>query len=222
MKWNTGKKDAFREVISGTSRRLERYFLFTAQVLFLEKPRGLDFTMRDTGLFNRSEGRYHGYSKTNEKHLRDIFGRLDYSTERKLLDVGCGKGVVLKEASRFPFGKVAGIELQPELVRIARRNLNRLRLTDRVSCIQADAISFDGYGDYNVYFFFNPFSEEVMEKVMDRILESRGGRWQDAVFIYHNPRYLRILEERLPGAEKSMLYDRCKGYETCILQAQGR
>ena len=222
MKWNTGKKDTFREVISGTSRRLERYFLFTAQVLFLEKPRGLDFTMRDTGLFNRSEGRYHGYSKTNEKHLRDIFGRLDYSTERKLLDVGCGKGVVLKEASRFPFGKVAGIELQPELVRIARRNLNRLRLTDRVSCIQADAISFDGYGDYNVYFFFNPFSEEVMEKVMDRILESRGGRWQDAVFIYHNPRYLRILEERLPGAEKSMLYDRRKGYETCILQPQGR
>lgn len=70
-----------------------RYFLFLGEYLFLEKPRGLDFTMRDT----------------------------------RILDVGCGKGVVLKEAAGFPFERIAGIELQEGLVETAERNFRILK-----------------------------------------------------------------------------------------------
>lgn len=51
--------------------RITRYLLFMGEVLFLEKPRGLDFTMRDTGLYRRSAGKYHGHSKTAEKKFSD-------------------------------------------------------------------------------------------------------------------------------------------------------
>ena len=78
----------------------------------MERPRGLDFTMRDTRLYQQSAGKYHGYSKTDEKHLQEIFQTLDFSRCRNLLDVGCDKGVVLKEAAKFPFERIAGIELQ--------------------------------------------------------------------------------------------------------------
>lgn len=56
--------------------RARRYLLFLAQYLLYEKPRGLDFTMRDTVLYERSNGKCHGYSKTSEKHLKEIFEKI--------------------------------------------------------------------------------------------------------------------------------------------------
>ena len=205
------------------ANRLRRYLLFLGEYLFMERPRGLDFTMRDTRLYQQSAGKYHGYSKTDEKHLQEIFRTLDFSRCRKLLDVGCGKGVVLKEAAKFPFERIAGIELQEELVKTAGKNFRILGLERRISCMQADALDFDGYGEFDVFFFFNPFSEEVFGRVIDRILESRKSDGP-LTFIYHNPRYLDALEERLKRAasgpeqvRKVMLHDKRKNYDTCIL-----
>lgn len=203
--------------------RLRRYLVFLGEYLFMERPRGLDFTMRDTRLYQQSAGKYHGYSKTDEKHLQEIFRTLDFSRCRKLLDVGCGKGVVLKEAAKFHFERIAGIELQEELVKTAGKNFRILGLERRISCMQADALDFDGYGEFDVFFFFNPFSEEVFGRVIDRILESRKSDGP-LTFIYHNPRYLDALEERLKRAasgpeqvRKVMLHDKRKNYDTCIL-----
>ena len=203
--------------------RLRRYLVFLGEYLFMERPRGLDFTMRDTRLYQQSAGKYHGYSKTDEKHLQEIFRTLDFSRCRKLLDVGCGKGVVLKEAAKFPFERIAGIELQEELVKNAGKNFRILGLERRISCMQADALDFDGYGEFDVFFFFNPFSEEVFGRVIDRILESRKSDGP-LTFIYHNPRYLDALEERFKREasepeqiRKVMLHDKRKNYDTCIL-----
>ena len=203
--------------------RLRRYLVFLGEYLFMERPRGLDFTMRGTRLYQQSAGKYHGYSKTDEKHLQEIFRTLDFSRCRKLLDVGCGKGVVLKEAAKFPFERIAGIELQEELVKTAGKNFRILGLERRISCMQADALDFDGYGEFDVFFFFNPFSEEVFGRVIDRILESRKSDGP-LTFIYHNPRYLDALEERFKREasepeqiRKVMLHDKRKNYDTCIL-----
>lgn len=81
--------------------RTRRYLLYLIQYFFYEKPRGLDFTMRDTTLLRESGGVYHGYCKTNAKHLKDIFGRLENGKELNFLDVGSGKGAVLREAARY-------------------------------------------------------------------------------------------------------------------------
>lgn len=200
-------------------KRWKRYLRFLLQVILLEKPRGLDFTLQDQKLFQKSGGKYHGYSKTDERHLRDIFQKLDFSKGLKLLDVGCGKGVVLREAAKFPFERIAGIEISSELVRIARKNFGILGLEDRVECLEADAIEFGCYGDYNVFFFFNPFSEEILGKVLDRIFGSRRD-CDPLILIYHNPVFLSALTERLPGAKRELLHDDCKGYDTCILFAE--
>ena len=148
---------------------------------------------------------------------------LDFSRCRRLLDVGCGKGVVLKEAARFPFERIAGIELQKKLAETAERNFRILGLADRISCLQADAEEFDGYGDYDVFFFFNPFSEEIFTKVIDRILKSAKDDGP-VTFIYHNPQYLDTLEERVKRfvrdpacVRKTVFHDKRKNYDTCIL-----
>lgn len=197
--------------------RLKRYALFLIQYILYEKPRGLDFTMRDTGLYERSGHIYHGYSKTNEKHIREIFQRLSFE-EARLLDVGCGKGVVLKEAVKYPFKKVAGIEIQQELAQTADRNFKILGIEDKIECMQADAVYFDKYNDFNVFFFFNPFSEEILQKVVDRIIESREGINSSFTVIYHNPRFLSVFESRMQVLKKEMLHDNLKNYDTCILE----
>lgn len=143
--------------------RLKRYGLFLVQYFLYEKPRGLDFTMRDKGLYERSDHIFHGYSKTNEKHLREIFKRLSFEDAR-LLDVGCGKGVVLKEATKFPFKKIAGIEIQEELVQIANRNFKILGIEEQIECLQANAIDFDRYGDFNVFSFLTRFRRKFCKR----------------------------------------------------------
>ncbi len=197
--------------------RLKRYLRFSIQYFLLEKPRGLDFTMRDTSLLKESGGIYHGYSKSNEPHIREIFNRISCKGAR-LLDVGCGKGVVLKEALKFPFAKVAGIEISQELVQIAKKNFKIMGISDRITCIHADAAAFDGYGGYDVFFFFNPFSEEIMQKTVDKIFQSRAAGDDKITVIYHNPRFLSVFEKNAQVLEKTMLHDGMKDYDTCILR----
>ncbi|MDO4291948.1 MAG: hypothetical protein Q4C65_01840, partial [Eubacteriales bacterium] len=94
--WLRLKKSVWNKRLHAFTRRLR--FLF--QYLVLEKPRGLDFTMRELALLQESKGRYSGYSKTDERHLRAIFDGLSYQECSRFLDIGCGKGVVLREAAR--------------------------------------------------------------------------------------------------------------------------
>ncbi|MDO4285264.1 MAG: methyltransferase domain-containing protein [Eubacteriales bacterium] len=201
--------------------RAKRYFLYLYQAFVSERRRGLDFTMRDTGLYQQSGHRFFGYSKTDEAHLRQIFESLTYSRNWRLLDVGCGKGVVLKEAARYPFLRIAGIEILPSLVRTARRNMEILGLSERVQCIEADALEFEGYGEYDTFFFFNPFSEEVLREVVGRIIEG-GQRQGPLTFIYHNPRFLGVFDEYSGFYIRTRLHDPRKNYDTCILEYDGR
>ena len=75
----------------------------------------------------------------NGKNLKEIFGYLSFTGEERLLDIGCGKGVVLLEASAYPFQKVAGIDIDERLLIVARKNFQILKMEDRVECIQANA-----------------------------------------------------------------------------------
>ena len=202
--------------IKGVFLRVKRYLIFIMQYLFYEKPHGLDFTMRDTRLFEESNGRYYGYSKSSEAHIHDIFQRLSYEDAR-LLDVGCGKGVVLKEALKFPFQKIAGIEIRHKLVETAKRNFRIMGVDGQIECIESDAVDFDRYSDYNVFFLFNPFSEEILRKVADKIL-GRTDTDHVITIIYYNPRYLNVFENRAEILTKEMLHDGLKDYDTCILQ----
>lgn len=200
----------------GKFKRYLRYLKYIFQWLFLEKARGLDFTMRDIHLLNDSGGVLHGYSKTDESHARLIFSSLCVDENKRLLDIGCGKGAFLREACKEPFGRIAGIEYVPELAEIARQNFNRLGLCNRVKVYVGDAIKFRHYSDYNVFYFFNPFDEEIMYKVIERIVvECKEKIW----VILHNPVCASIIEE-YGGKEIKRLYDGVKSYETIIYELE--
>lgn len=205
--------------LSGRLRRYKRYVKYGLQYYLFEKPRGLDFTMRDMHLIGESGGVLHGYSKTNEKHLKEIFDFLHIEKKDSLLDVGCGKGVVLREAAKYPFGKIGGIDIDANLIKIARHNLKVLGLADRICCTAANATDYRGYKDYNIFFFFNPFSQEIFRAVLDEIIaENEGGK--EIRLIYHNPVYQSVIEESGRFQKIKELYDAAKDYRTGIYVSQ--
>lgn len=72
----------------------------------------------------------------------------------RFLDVGCGGGIKVLLAAEF-FPCADGLEYDAGYAATARRVLDRAgRVPSQV--ILADALTFDGYGDYDVLYFYQP------------------------------------------------------------------
>lgn len=203
-------------MIKEEMKRLRRYSIYMVQWIW-ERMHGLDFTMRDKSLLKKSGGRMHGYAKTDEAHVRAILASLNITQKDGTLDIGCGKGVFLREAAKYPFGKIAGIEIDERLVVIAQKNFRILKLSERVEVCCSDALAFENYGAFNIYYLANPFAKEIMEKVVDKIAASQIGRKQKYYIILYNPASADVIEQR-GGKLIKKLYDKMRSYETYIYE----
>ena len=100
--------------------------------------------------------------------------------ENKLVDYGCGKGrVSIFLASRVRCLAI-GIDYNEDLIRTAQENLIRSRAKG-ITFLHAAAEQYE-LTDEDSFFFFNPFSEVVLKRVIDQILWS----W------YENPRKMQL------------------------------
>ena len=56
----------------------------------------------------------------------------------KILDVGCGSGILAMAGALLGASQVLGIEIDPDAVRVARENVERNGLSDRISVTEGD------------------------------------------------------------------------------------
>lgn len=105
------------------------------------------------------------------------------------VDIGCGKGRAVFAAEFSGWNNLTGVELDETLVKDAEENLMRYLLKRKESCIQfvhENALNYNYRDLPTVYFLFNPFNEQILRQVLDRICSrSNAETW----FIYMNPRY---------------------------------
>ena len=99
--------------------------------------------------------------------------------------MGCGKGICLKAACEYGYGRVAGIEFLHELAETAKKNMRVLQLPATV--YEGNAITFDRYADYDVYYFYNPFDATVFKPVIAAIDASLQDRPRTIYVIYTSP-----------------------------------
>ncbi len=151
--------------------RYWRYLNYAATYYLLEKPRGLDFSMRAKSKGILTNGS-HGYALTSKRALANILKGLPISDDDRLIDIGCGKGGVVCYATSYPFERIAGLEVEPWLVEIARRNVARLGLDGRAEVIEGNAVTFADYADYNYFFLFNPFDADIYDEVVAALLDA--------------------------------------------------
>jgi SAM-dependent methyltransferase len=94
-------------------------------------------------------------------------GRLEETT---FIDVGAGMGRALLLAAELPFRRVVGVELNPTLLRIARKNMTAWHRAGRVRApvrlVAGDAVEFAFPAGPCVAFLFNPFGAAVMRRFL--------------------------------------------------------
>ena len=134
--------------------RTKRWIRFSINYI-KERMRGLEFSMVYVGDIQKNVAEFHGYSMTDEKDMKRMLKAIPVNpSECSFLDVGCGKGICMKCAVESGYGKVAGLDLDKHLLGIAKKNMSILKMDVRL--INANAVDFDGYADFDVFYFYNP------------------------------------------------------------------
>ncbi len=120
--------------------------------------------------------------------------------ETVFLDVGAGKGRAMLLASRYPFLRVEGVELNGDLAAIAQRNIDvwsRHAKADRLAPVvlhHADALTYPLPAEPTIAFLFHPFERTLMRRFLRHIENSR--RTTNAPFdlLYVNAEHASMLE----------------------------
>ena len=91
--------------------------------------------------------------------------------EDVFLDYGSGMGRAVVVAATYPFRKVIGIELSPELNDVARDNIKRARaklVCNDIELITMDARHYVVPPDATVVLLFNPFEGSLLTRVFPK------------------------------------------------------
>lgn len=142
----------------------------------------VDFSIPGGGIgIEKDYVRYQASVIISNKLLRT----LPITENDSILDIGCGKGKMVNYFDELGFGKSDGLEFSEELVQCARNNMRLLDKNNHI--IHGDATGFDRYNNYNYFYFYNPFGEETMRLVIQKIEESCRKNPRRVTIIYFNP-----------------------------------
>jgi SAM-dependent methyltransferase len=114
------------------------------------------------------------------------------------VDVGSGKGRALLLASDYPFREIIGVELSPELDRVARANIARYAAATHrppAVCMQGDATEFLWPPGPLVVYMWNAFTGPVMEQVFDNLKTSLAQQPRELYLVYIHPELESMLAE---------------------------
>jgi SAM-dependent methyltransferase len=120
--------------------------------------------------------------------------------EFTFIDVGAGMGRAVLLAAQLPFRQVVGVELNPTLARIARKNLAVIRASGRalapMKMICGDAVEFRLPVGPCLAFLFNPFGAPVMRRLLTAWKKSLAGRPGELDLLYVNNEQEWVLERQ--------------------------
>ena len=106
-----------------------------------------------------------------------------------LVDLGCGKGRVMLLASTWPFRAVIGVEIDPVLAAVARRNVQSWTAAGKavapMQVVEGDATRADLPGGDLLLFLYNPFSPALMRQLLDALAERQRRAGGELFLIYH-------------------------------------
>jgi SAM-dependent methyltransferase len=136
------------------------------------------------------------YQGANYHLLETIFEKLKtLNTPDGFVDVGCGKGRVLIVAAFNGFKQVTGVEFAKELWSEAVSNCKKIAKdfpSTSIDVVLQDAAYYSFSKEMNVFFFFNPFQEPVMQQVVDNILQSVRKFPRKIWVVYMNPQHKKV------------------------------
>ena len=133
-------------------------------------------------VYNREDDTHYAYEPTPYTVLERLKESQWIRPEDRVVDYGSGKGRVGFYLNHEIGCRVTGVEFNPDVYRKALDNLASFPARDKgieFLCQKAEEYSVE---DQDIFYFFNPFSVLILQKVLGRIRES----------IYVDPRPVRL------------------------------
>ena len=117
-----------------------------------------------------------------------------------VLDYGCGKGRVGFFLSYRTKSKSIGIEYDEHIYKSAIENRKTSHPRAKADFVLTRAEEYEVPQDVNRCYFFNPFSVEILQKVLARIIESWYNTPREILLFFYYPSdeymcYLMTLDE---------------------------
>jgi hypothetical protein len=150
-----------------------------------------------------------------------MMGRLPADlSDYVFIDFGSGKGRALLLAREYGFKRIIGIEFATELHEIAAANIAAYRRRSArplpIELINQNAMCYSIPDEKCVFYFFNPFDDQVLAKVVSNIEESYDRRPRKMFLLYVNPhgahllhsrKFVHLLERRRYGLKTGVIYE---------------
>ena len=111
-----------------------------------------------------------------------------------VIDYGCGKGRVSFFLNHELKCRTIGVDFDERMYQKAEQNRNSYGSYKKTEFVLAGAESYE-VGDADCFYFFNPFSVEILRSVMGRIMDSyyEHPREMKLFFYYPNEEYVAYL-----------------------------
>ena len=186
----------------------------------------VDTTGATLGWRDRLLGLFHSpYQPTEPTLFREMFASLIRASpkidfrEFTFIDIGSGKGRALLMAADVPFRRIVGIELLPELDRLAKQNISKYKSDSQqcfaIDCLLGDACEFTFPPEPTVLYLFNPLPESGLVTMISNLEHSLREHPRPVFVLYHNP----LLEHVLT---RSAVFQRIAGtHQYSILARNG-
>lgn len=136
---------------------------FCDRVLGLAKEENIDhFKLNETLGFEQFL-----YEGTPYEYIRELFAVLNPSVNDVVYDLGSGYGRVVLYGAITSSAKLKGIEIVPERVAECEKIKRNLKL-DNAEFLRGNVLDLD-FSDGTIFFLFNPFFSETLEKVGENL-----------------------------------------------------
>jgi SAM-dependent methyltransferase len=129
--------------------------------------------------------------------LIQAFANAPISPEKfTFVDLGCGKGRALFVAAEFPFQRLLGVELVPDLCHVAQANIvTNPDWASRITVLNEDATTFNYPDGPLLIYLFHPFLAPVLRRVLANLERQLRRSPRETYVLYaRNPHYDEVLQ----------------------------
>jgi SAM-dependent methyltransferase len=145
---------------------------------------------------------YNPYEPTAYETLKTLVEHYPITEEDHVVDFGCGKGRVNFYLHHFTGATMTGVEMDDEYMEKSLINLEKYKKKHRnqqegIEFIMCLAEEYRVTENDNRFYFFNPFSVTIFQKVVQNILKSveKHMRSVDIILYYPHEDYIYHLEK---------------------------
>lgn len=177
----------------------KRGIIETFKFIFYELSFDLKYNTKTAGYIEldlleiANENKEHGspYQASNYYLLKIFFEKFkDKIHNHVFMDFGCGKGRVLLMSALYGAKKSIGIEFSEELVNLCNDNIKNFKIKSKIqnelTVLHCDASKYIDIKDVDIFFFYNPFDDLIMRKVLENII-TFGAKNKEILLVYINP-----------------------------------